>query len=45
MRWQLGEYKKHSDLRFNLQTPDPDLIIDRERRAVLFRIFRKRSPT
>ena len=42
MRWQLGEYKKHSsDLRFNLQTPDPDLIIDRERALVLFRIFQE----
>ena len=41
LRWQVGEYKKHSDLRFNLQTPDPDLIIDRERALVLFRIFQE----
>ncbi len=41
MRWQIGEYKKHSDLRFNLQTPDPDLLIDRERALVLFRIFQE----
>jgi PAS domain S-box-containing protein len=41
MRWQVGEYKKHSEMRFNLQTPDPDLIIDRERALVLFRIFQE----
>ena len=41
MRWQVGEYRKHSDLQFDLQTPDPDLIIDRERALVLFRIFQE----
>jgi PAS domain S-box-containing protein len=41
MRWQIDEYKKHSEMRFNLQTPDPDLIIDRDRALVLFRIFQE----
>jgi PAS domain S-box-containing protein len=41
MRWQVGEYSKHSEMRFNLQTPDPDLIIDRDRALVLFRIFQE----
>jgi PAS domain S-box-containing protein len=41
MRWQIGEYRKHSDLQFDLHTPEPDLIIDRERALVLFRIFQE----
>ena len=41
LRWQIGEYRKHSDIRFELQTPEPDLVIDRERALVLFRIFQE----
>jgi len=41
LRWQIGEYQKHSDLRFDLQTPGEDIVIDRERALVLFRIFQE----
>jgi signal transduction histidine kinase len=41
IRWQIGEYQKHSDLRFELQTPEDDIVIDRERALVLFRIFQE----
>jgi signal transduction histidine kinase len=41
MRWQIGEYRKHSDMTFDLQSPEPDIIVDRERALVLFRIFQE----
>lgn len=41
IRWQIGEYQKHSELRLDLQTPESDLAIDRERALVLFRIFQE----
>ncbi len=41
MRWQIGEYRKHSEMHFELQTSEPDLALDRERALVLFRIFQE----
>jgi PAS domain S-box-containing protein len=41
LRWQAGEYQKHSPLRFHLQTPEPEVAIDRDRALALFRIFQE----
>jgi PAS domain S-box-containing protein len=41
VRWQVGEYRKHSETVFNLQLPESDLDIDRDRALVLFRIFQE----
>ncbi len=41
LRWQAGEYQRHSELRFHLQTPDPEIPVDRDRALALFRIFQE----
>jgi PAS domain S-box-containing protein len=41
LRWQLSEYQKHSEVHFELDVPEEDLDIDRERALVLFRIFQE----
>ena len=41
LRWQIGEYEKHTKLGLHLDTPDPDIAIDRERGLALFRIFQE----
>ena len=41
LRWQISEYQKHTKLRFHLETPEPDVAIDRERGLALFRIFQE----
>ncbi len=41
MRWQIGEYRKQSAMRFELRSPEPDLVIDRAQALVLFRIFQE----
>ena len=41
LRWQIGEYEKHTKLGLHLDTPNPDIAIDRERGLALFRIFQE----
>lgn len=41
LRWQIGEYRKHTDAALHLTTPEPDISIDRERALVFFRIFQE----
>ena len=41
LRWQIGEYQKHTQTRFHFDAPDPNLAIDRERGLALFRIFQE----
>ncbi|MEO8741310.1 MAG: PAS domain S-box protein [Casimicrobiaceae bacterium] len=41
LRWQIGEYRKHTDATLHLTTPEPDVPIDRERGLVFFRIFQE----
>ncbi len=41
LRWQIGEYEKHTKLRLHFEMPDPDIAIDRERGLALFRIFQE----
>ena len=41
LRWQVGEYEKHTKLRLQLDMPDPDIALDRERGLALFRIFQE----
>jgi two-component system sensor histidine kinase UhpB len=41
LRWQIGEYRKHTDAALHLTTPEPDVSIDRERALVFFRIFQE----
>ena len=41
LRWQIGEYEKHTNLGLHLDTPNPDIAIDRERGLALFRIFQE----
>jgi PAS domain S-box-containing protein len=41
LRWQIGEYEKHTKLGLHLETPNPDIAIDRERGLALFRIFQE----
>ncbi|MEP6942604.1 MAG: PAS domain S-box protein [Betaproteobacteria bacterium] len=41
LRWQAGEYQKHSELRFHLQMPDPEISVDRDSALALFRIFQE----
>ncbi len=41
LRWQIGEYEKHTTLRLHFEMPDPDIAIDRERGLALFRIFQE----
>ena len=41
LRWQIGEYEKHTKLRLHFEMSDPDIAIDRERGLALFRIFQE----
>jgi PAS domain S-box-containing protein len=41
LRWQAGEYRKHSDTKIVVETPEPDIAIDRECGLALFRIFQE----
>ena len=41
LRWQIGEYQKHTKAQFHFEMPDPDITIDRERGLALFRIFQE----
>ena len=41
LRWQAGEYRKHSQLQIHVEVPNPSLAIDRERALTLFRIFQE----
>ncbi|MGH8800128.1 MAG: sensor histidine kinase, partial [Casimicrobiaceae bacterium] len=41
LRWQTGEYQKHTKSRLHFEMADPDLTIDRERGLALFRIFQE----
>lgn len=41
LRWQIGEYEKHTKLGLHLEMPDPDIALDRERGLALFRIFQE----
>ena len=41
LRWQIGEYEKHTKLGLHLDMPDPDIALDRERGLALFRIFQE----
>jgi PAS domain S-box-containing protein len=41
LRWQAGEYQKHAPIRFHLQMPEPEVVIDRDRALALFRIFQE----
>ncbi|HEY7945051.1 MAG TPA: PAS domain S-box protein [Casimicrobiaceae bacterium] len=41
LRWQIGEYQKHTKSRLNLEMAEPDIAIDRERGLALFRIFQE----
>jgi signal transduction histidine kinase len=41
LRWQIGEYEKHTKLRLHFELPEPDVAIDRERGLALFRIFQE----
>ncbi|HEY2863076.1 MAG TPA: PAS domain S-box protein [Casimicrobiaceae bacterium] len=41
LRWQVGEYEKHTKLGLHFEMPEPNLTIDRERGLALFRIFQE----
>ena len=41
LRWQIGEYEKHTKLGLHFEMPEPNLTIDRERGLALFRIFQE----
>jgi signal transduction histidine kinase len=41
LQWQAGEYRKHGGMSIEVDTPEPDLVIDRERALTLFRIFQE----
>ena len=41
LRWQAGEYRKHTKARFHLETPEPEIVVDRECALALFRIFQE----
>ncbi len=41
LRWQIGEYQKHTNAKLSLAAPEPDIAIDRERGLVFFRIFQE----
>lgn len=41
LRWQIGEYEKHTKLGLHFEMPNPDVAIDRERGLALFRIFQE----
>ncbi|MEP6996538.1 MAG: PAS domain S-box protein [Betaproteobacteria bacterium] len=41
LRWQIGEYEKHTKLRLHFEMPEPDIALDRERGLALFRIFQE----
>jgi len=41
LRWQIGEYQKHTSTTLRVTTPEPDIAIDRERGLVFFRIFQE----
>ena len=41
LRWQAGEYGKRSATRIVVETPEPDIAVDRECALTLFRIFQE----
>jgi two-component system sensor histidine kinase UhpB len=41
LAWQAGEYRKHANLRITVETPDPDVEIERDAALTLFRIFQE----
>jgi len=41
LRWQAGEYQKHSNIRFQLDLPESEVVVDREGALALFRIFQE----
>ena len=41
LRWQIGEYEKHTKLGLHFEMPNPDVAIDRELGLALFRIFQE----
>ncbi len=41
LAWQAGEYRKHANLKITVETPDPDLAIERDCALTLFRIFQE----
>ena len=41
LRWQAGEYRKRSGIDIVVETPEPDLAVDRECALTLFRIFQE----
>jgi PAS domain S-box-containing protein len=41
MRWQISEYQRHSEMHFQLETPDSDIVVDRASALALFRIFQE----
>ena len=41
LAWQAGEYRKHANLKITVETPDPDIAIERDCALTLFRIFQE----
>ena len=41
LRWQAGEYCKRSGTKIVVETPEPDIAVDRECALTLFRIFQE----
>jgi two-component system, NarL family, sensor histidine kinase UhpB len=41
LRWQASDYRKHTKTRFHLETPEPEVSVDRECALALFRIFQE----
>ncbi len=41
IRWQIEEYQKRTSLQFEVQTPQNEVALDKERSTVLFRIFQE----
>jgi two-component system, NarL family, sensor histidine kinase UhpB len=41
LRWQTADHRKHTKARFHLETPEPEIIVDRECALALFRIFQE----
>jgi two-component system, NarL family, sensor histidine kinase UhpB len=41
LRWQAGEYRKHMETAIHVETPEPDIRMDRDVSLALFRIFQE----
>jgi len=41
LRWQAGEFRKRTGTKIRVDTPDPDIAVDRECALTLFRIFQE----